>query len=237
MRQANPDTSIVIGYSVDPVGTGLVASLARPGGNTTGLASAIDDIVEKQVELLIAAVPNLSRVAVLTNPANSFTSLVIKDIEAAAQKARLSLLPLQAQNLQDIENAFNAMTKERVGALVVVVDAFLFAHRQRIAELALKSRLPSMFGNREYAQAGGLMSYGDSLQEFYRHAASYVNKIFKGAKPEELPIEQPVKFNLVINRKTADTWADDSAAALHICRRGDRIEMQFAAVHESASGT
>src|SRR5262249_19766511 len=141
-----------------------------PGGNTTGLASALDEIMTKQLGLLIAAVPNLSRVAVLNNPANSTLSVTLTGLKPAAQQAGMSLLLLEAQSSLEIENAFNTITKERVGALVVVVDALFFSHRQRIAELALKSRLPSMFGNREYAQVGGLMSYGDSLQAFYRHA-------------------------------------------------------------------
>src|SRR5262249_54466126 len=130
-------------------------------------------------------------------------SVTLTGLKPAAQQAGMSLLLLEAQSSLEIENAFNTITKERVGALVVVVDALFFSHRQRIAELALKSRLPSMFGNREYAQVGGLMSYGDSLQAFYRHAASYVNKIFKGAKPADLPVERPTKFFLVINSKTA----------------------------------
>jgi putative ABC transport system substrate-binding protein len=203
MRQANPNIPIVMAYSVDPVGQGVVASLARPGGNTTGLASALTDIMAKQVDFLITAVPNLARVALLTNPRSS-TSLYFKSVEAAAQQARINLLSAKAQNAEEIGSAFDTVTKEHVDAVIVAVDALFFAHRQRIAELALRKRLPSIFGNREYVEAGGLMSYGDSIREFLRHSASFVDKIIKGAKPGDLPIEQPTKFNLVINRKTAD---------------------------------
>jgi putative tryptophan/tyrosine transport system substrate-binding protein len=216
MKQANPNIPIVMGYSTDPVGQGLVASLARPGGNTTGLASALDEIMAKQVDLLVTAVPNLTRVAVLTNPANFTAPIIFKSVESTAQQARISLLPAQAQSAQEIESVFNTVTRERVDAVIVMVDALFFAHRQRIVELTLGARLPSMFGNREYAEAGGLMSYGDSLHEFYRRAATFVDKIFKGAKPSDLPIEHPTKFNLVINRKTADTLGLTISPRLYI---------------------
>jgi putative ABC transport system substrate-binding protein len=204
MQQTNPDIPIVMGYSIDPVGLGFVASLARPGGNTTGLASAVDDIMAKQVDLLLTAVPNLSRLAVLSNPGNSSSGVVLKAIEAAARQAKIGLMPARVQTAPEIASAFDAMTKERVDAVIVSVDAFFFARRQEIVELALRNRLPSIFGNREYAEAGGLMSYGESLSDFFRRAAIFVDKIFKGSKPRDLPIEQPTKFNLVINRKTAD---------------------------------
>jgi putative ABC transport system substrate-binding protein len=215
MQQANPNTPIVMGYSVDPI-EGLVASLARPGGNTTGLASAIEEIMAKQVDLLLAAVPNLRRVTILTNPASRTAQVIFKSAEAAAQQARLSVVPTKAQNAEEITRAFDTAARERVDAIVVSVDAVFFAHRQRIVDLALKQRLPSIFGNREYVEAGGLMSYGDSLQEFYRRAATFVDKIIKGAKPGDLPIEQPTKFNLVINRKTADALGIVIPASLHI---------------------
>jgi ABC-type uncharacterized transport system substrate-binding protein len=210
MRQANPATPIVMGYSSDPVGQGYVASLARPGGNTTGLANALEDSTAKQVDLLKTAVPSLSRVAALSNPANSTNVVSVAGITSAVKQAGIEFLPLQAQNTQGIERAFETMAREHVDALVVGGDALFFTNRQRIAALALEYRLPSMFSNREYAEAGGMMSYGDSLQEFYRRAASYVNKILKGAKPADLPIERPTKFNLVINRKTGTPLASQS---------------------------
>jgi putative ABC transport system substrate-binding protein len=204
MRQANPDVPIVMGYSINPVGLGLVASLARPGGNTTGLASAIEDIVGKQVDLLMSAVSKLARVAVLINPSNLGGDGFFKSVEAAARQTRISFVPAEAQNAEEIANVFNTLSKEGVDAMIVAVDALFFTHRQRIAELALRNRLPTIFGNREYVEAGGLMSYGDRIQEFFRYSAKFVDKIFKGAKPGDLPVEQPTKFNLVINRKTAD---------------------------------
>jgi putative ABC transport system substrate-binding protein len=216
MRQANLNTPIVIGYSVEPVEQGLVASLARPGGNTTGLASAMDEIMAKQVDLLVSTVAGLTRIAVLSNPDNSGTQIVFKSVEAAAKQARVSLVLVKSKTAEEITRAFDELSNGRVGALIVLVDPLFFAQRQRIAELALRNRLPSIFGNREYVETGGLMSYGDSLQEFYRRCAGFVDKIIKGAKPGDLPIEQPTKFNLVINRKTADALGLTIPAQLYI---------------------
>jgi putative ABC transport system substrate-binding protein len=204
MRRVNTNIPIVMGYSIDPVSQGLVPSLARPGGNITGLSSAMPDTLPKQVDLLITAMPNLSRVAVLLNPNNLMRLTSLKSVESAAWQGRITLTVLEARNRQEIENVFDSLTNEHVDALIVLVEAFFFVHRSRIAELALQHRLPTMFGNREYTVAGGLMSYGDSLKEFYRRAAYFVDKIFKGTKPADLPIEQPTQFNLVINRRTAD---------------------------------
>ena len=144
----------------------------------------------------------MSSVGVLANP-DSPNQVVVKSAQAAAQKAGLIVVPVQARNLQEIENAFATLSRDRVGGVVVVPDAGFFTDRQRIAELALRNRLPSIFSEREYVAAGGLMSYGESLADFYRRAASYVDKIFKGAKPADLPIEQPTRFYLVFNLKTA----------------------------------
>jgi putative tryptophan/tyrosine transport system substrate-binding protein len=204
LRQANPNTPIIMAYSTDPVGQGLVASLARPGDNVTGVASALDQIMAKQMDLLVSAVPKLTRVALLINPENSANRIVLQTVGAAAQQARISVLPVKAQNAVEIESVFDSMMKDRADAVIISVDGLFLAHRRRIAELALANGLPSMGGNREFAEAGGLMSYGDSIQEFARHAASFVDRIFKGAKAGDLPIEQPTRFNLVINHKTAD---------------------------------
>jgi putative ABC transport system substrate-binding protein len=203
MQQANPATPIVMAYSSDPVALGLVSSLARPGGNITGLASALEETVAKQLDLLVAAVPNLSRVAVLLNPANASSEVGVATLESAAKQTGIFLLPLRARTLQEIESVFGSVDAQRAGALIVRVDALFFSYRERIAQLALEHRLPSMFGTREYVQAGGLMSYGESNEEFIRRAASYVNRIFRGAKPADLPVERPTKFYLVINRRTA----------------------------------
>jgi putative ABC transport system substrate-binding protein len=216
MVGANPDTPIVLGYSTDPVAQGFAVSLARPGGNVTGLSTAIDEIVAKQVDLLVMAVPKLSRLALLINPANSQNAFLKKPVQAAARQARLSLVPMEARNAQDLGNVFGLVRSERVDAIIVAADSFFFSQRQRIADLALAQRVPSIFANREYAEAGGLMSYGDSVREFFRRAATFVDKIFKGAKPSDLPIELPTKFHLVINRKTADAIGITVPVSLYI---------------------
>jgi putative tryptophan/tyrosine transport system substrate-binding protein len=203
-QQATTTIPIVMAYSTDPVGNGFVASLARPGGNTTGLAGSSDDSAPKQLELLTTVMPKLSRVAILTNPHNPNSAAVMKSAQSAAEKVGLLVVPVEARSLQEIENAFAALAKQSIAAVMVGLDAVFFVHRQQLAQLALDNRLASMFAGREYAAAGGLMSYGESLREFFRRAAPFVDKIFKGAKPGELPIEQPTRFNLVINRKTAD---------------------------------
>jgi putative ABC transport system substrate-binding protein len=204
LQRATSTIPIVMAYSTDPVGNGLVASLVRPGGNITGLAGSSDDSSPKQLELLTTVVPSASRIGLLGNPDTETYSSVLKSAKDAAQKVGLSVVPIEARNLQEIELAFAALAKERVPAVMVASDAIFFGQRQRVAELALNNRLPTMFSLREYAEAGGLMSYGENVADFFRHSAFYVDKIFKGAKPGELPIEQPTRFNLVINRKTAD---------------------------------
>jgi putative ABC transport system substrate-binding protein len=203
-QQATATIPIVMGYSTDPVRSGFVASLAHPGGNTTGLAGSGDDSSPKQLELLATIVPKLSRVAYLTNPQSPTSVTLMKSAQSAAEKAGILLVTVEARNPQEIDDAFAAMAKQDVAAVMVGTDALLFIQRQQIAQLALRNRLASIFQLREYVVAGGLMSYGESLEEFYRRAASFVDKIFKGAKPGDLPIEQPTRFNLVINRKAAD---------------------------------
>ena len=203
-QQATTTIPIVMAYSTDPVGNGFVAGLARPGGNTTGLAGSSDDSAPKQLELLTTVMPRLSRVAILTNPHNPNSAAVIKSAQSAAEKVGLVVVPVEARSLEEIEDAFAAIAKQSIAAVVVGLDAAFFVHRQQLAQLALDNRLASMFPVRDYAAAGGLMSYGESLRDFYHRAASFVDKIFKGAKPSDLPIEQPTRFKLVINRKTAD---------------------------------
>jgi putative ABC transport system substrate-binding protein len=204
LQRATATIPIVMAYSTDPVGNGLVASLVHPSGNITGLAGSSDDSSPKQLELLTTIVPNVSRVGLLGNPDTETYSSVLNNVQDAARKVGLSLVPIEARNPQEIEDALAAFARERVLAVMVAVDAVFFGQRWRIAELALANRLATMFALREYAEAGGLMSYGENVADFFRRAASFVDKIFKGAKPGDLPIEQPTKFNLVINRKTAD---------------------------------
>jgi putative tryptophan/tyrosine transport system substrate-binding protein len=204
VREATSSIPIVMGFSTDPVGNGFIASLARPGGNITGLASSQDDAVPKQMELLTMIVPDLSRIGLLVDPSSPNSSPIVKNAQAVAGNAGLVLVPAEARNLQEVEGAFATLTNERVGAVIGVAGSVTFFYRERIAQLALKHRLPSIFPLREFVEAGGLMSYGESLFDFYRRAAVYVDKIFKGAKPADLPVEQPTRLFLIINRKTAD---------------------------------
>jgi len=188
----------------DPVGLGLVASLARPGGNITGLTAVVSpEIAGKQLELLKEAAPKVSRAAVLWNPATQGTALFLKETEIAARALGVELQLLEARSLNDFDSAFAAMTTKRAGALLVLGDVMFVTHRIRLAELVAKSRLPAMYGLREYVEAGGLMSYGPIASELFRRAATYVDKILKGAKPADLPVEQPTRFELVVNLKTA----------------------------------
>ena len=194
---------IVMAVAADPVAAGVVASLARPGGNITGLSSMAPDLVGKQLELLKEVVPRLSRVALLWNPANASSAPQLREAEGAARVLRVRLQPLEVRGPDDFESAFAAMTRERVGGLLVLNDPILLAHRARVADLAVKSRLPAVSALREHPEAGGLMAYGPNLTDMYRRAATYVDKILKGAKPADLPVEQPTRFELVINLKTA----------------------------------
>ncbi len=188
----------------DPVGTGLIASLARPGGNVTGVSgSAGLGLFAKQLELLKETVPKIRRVAILSNPTNAYHQLAIREVNVQARSLGVLLQLLEAQGPNEFDGAFAAMAKERVGALLVLSDAMLSSHRTRLADLAARSRLPAAYGVRESVEAGGLMSYGPSILDSYRQAATYVDKILKGAKPADLPVEQPTKFELVINLKTA----------------------------------
>jgi putative ABC transport system substrate-binding protein len=202
-QQATRTIPIVMSVVIDPLGSGLVASLARPGGNVTGLTIMASDLVGKQLEVLKEVVPKVSRVALLWNPANPGSAPQLREAEAAARALGVRLQTLEARDPQEIDSAFAAMTRERAGALVVLADAILLNQRRQIAELAAERRLPAVYGPSEHAAAGGLMAYSANLLDLERRAATYVHKILKGAKPADLPIEQPTKFELVINLKTA----------------------------------
>ena len=194
---------VMIGVG-DPVGLGLIASLARPGGNVTGVSFSVDlEIFGKGLELLKEIVPRVRRVAVLSNPANPAQALTIKDVKAAGRSLGVQLQLLEARGPNEFDGAFAAMAKERAEALLVVSDSMFLLHRARLADLAAKNQLPSMYGVREFVEAGCLMSYGPSIVANYRRAAFFVDKILKGAKPADLPVEQPTKFELAINLKTA----------------------------------
>jgi putative ABC transport system substrate-binding protein len=196
----------IVGVSMaDPVGLGSVASLDRPGGNITGLSFTVGgmETFGKHLQLLKEAVPGVSRVAVLGNPTNPAHGAALQDVKAAAQVLGVKLQPLEARGPSEFDNAFSAMTRERADALLVVADATLLQHRVRLADLATKHRLPTMYGLREHAEAGGLMAFAPTVDVMYRRAATFVDKILKGAKPGDLPVEQPTKYELVINLKTA----------------------------------
>ncbi len=202
-KNATTTIPIVMAIAGDPVGLGLVASLARPGGNVTGLSNVSVELAPKQLQLLKQAVPKVSRVAVLWNPGNKANALSFRELEVAARSLGVQLQPLEAQSPDDFDSAFAAMTRERAGALVVFPDALVLLHQRRIVDLAAKRRLPAMYALREAVDAGGLMSYSPSFTDLFRRAATYVDKILKGAKPADLPVEQPTKFEFVINLKTA----------------------------------
>ncbi len=193
----------IVMVAPDPVGLGLVASLARPEGNLTGLSYFNEAIVGKRLELLKELVPGLARVAVLKNPLMEVHAIFWKDTEAAARTLGVALQPLEVRGPEDFEAAFAAATRGNAQALIAFDDALTLAHRPRIVALAASSRLPAMYGLREFPDEGGLMSYGPSFVILFRRAASFVDKILNGAKPADLPVEQPTKFELVINRKTA----------------------------------
>jgi putative tryptophan/tyrosine transport system substrate-binding protein len=202
-QQATRTIPIVMSAVADPVGSGLVASLARPGGNVTGLTGMSPDLVGKQLQLLKQVVPEVSRVALLRHPDNLASQALLREAEAAARILGLRLQILEARNPQEIDSALTAMTRERAGALLIIPDALFGNQRRQIAELAIKGRLPSLFNIGEYAEAGGLMVYGPNFLDSERRAATYVHKILQGARPADLPVEQPAKFELVINLKTA----------------------------------
>ena len=203
-RNATKTIPIVMVAGGDPVGLGVVASLARPGGNTTGLTGTVGpEIAGKQLELLKEAVPKVSRMAVLWNPTTPGNALALREAEIAARALRVELQLLEARRLDDLEGAFATMSAKRAGALLVLGDVMFTTHRIRLADLALKTHLPAIYGAREFVHEGGLMSYGANLSDNFRRAADYVDRILKGAKPGDLPIERSTKFDLVINLKTA----------------------------------
>jgi putative ABC transport system substrate-binding protein len=202
-QQATATIPIVCGTMSDPVGNGFAKSLTRPGGNITGLSLTTTDMSPKHIELLKLLLPKLTRLSVLVNLGNPAHPAIVKSIAANAQKLGIKTETLDARNADGIERNFAIMKRERAEAVIVAVDGFFIAQRQQIAELALKEHLPSIFSAQEHVEAGGLMSYGQNLTDLYRRAAGYVDKIFKGAKPGDLPIEQPAVFSLAINRKTA----------------------------------
>jgi putative tryptophan/tyrosine transport system substrate-binding protein len=217
VKQQTQAIPIVMVNSNDPVGTGFVASLARPGGNVTGLSGISPELSAKRLELLKEAVPGLSRVAVMWNPDVRGAMFIYKETQSAASSMQLQLQSVEVSRADDFDRAFAALTTGRAEALIVVTSPFAFAVRDQLASLALKHRLPTMFGLREHVDAGGLIAYGPNNTAGWRRAATYVDKILKGAKP----VEQPTAFELVINLKTAKALGLTIAPSL--LRRADAV--------------
>lgn len=212
---------IVATVAIDPVRAGYAASLARPGGSITGLTNGIEDTLEKLVELLIVAVPKLKRIAVLNNPANGAHSSLLSSVQATARQTGKQILPMSVRTPEEIVNGFAANARKRVDAVIILPDAFLFQQRTQIAALALNNRLPSIYTQAQFPEVGGLMSYGPDVNDNLRRAGSFVEKILKGTKPGEIPFEQPTRYYLVINRKTATALGIKSTNEL--LARADKI--------------
>ena len=202
-KEATTTIPIVFPNSSDPVGTGVVASLARPGGNATGLSLMASDLSGRRLALLRELIPGMGRVAILWDSSNPGMALRVNETQSAATQAKLTLYDAGARNLDELEASFARMRDQRSDALVVTVEAFTLRHMTRIIEFASQQRIPTMYEDRTFVDAGGLVSYGPSSTDNFRRAATYVDKILKGAKPGDLPVEQPTKFELVINMKPA----------------------------------
>ena len=198
-KKASATIPIVFAGASDPVGTGLVSSLAQPGGNITGLSLMVPDLDGKRLELLKEAFPKVARVAFLWNPSGARGNLALTEMEAAAKALGLKLLSLEVRSLDDFEGAFARAKKERAQALITTTGALINTQQRRVLDFAAKNRLPAIYHYSEFVEAGGLMSYGPDNTDIWRRAATYVDKILKGAKPADLPIEQPKKFELIIN--------------------------------------
>jgi putative ABC transport system substrate-binding protein len=221
--KATSTIPIVIPTAFDPVGAGLATSLAKPGGNVTGLGMLVPEVSGKALALIKEAVPPLTRVAVLWNAANAANALVWRDVEATARAAGLALQSQQVRQPKDIEIAFAGITHDRPDGLLVLTDALLYQYQSQIAVFAIHTQLPAASNFREFAELGGLLSYGPNLGDMYRIAANYVDRILKGAKPADLPIAQPTKFELVINLKTAKALGVQLPASL-VARADEAIE-------------
>jgi len=202
-KNATKTIPIVMTNAADPVGTGLIASLAHPGGNVTGLSNLYEELGGKQLELLKEAFPKISRVAVLWDPANTSNVLWLKDLKIAADALRTTLQPQEVHVPADLEPAFAAIKREVTDAFSVLANSLTNTYRTRIVDFVAKSRFPAIYGDSQWVDTGGLMSYGPDYTDLYRRAAVYVDKILKGAKPADLPVEQPIKFEFIINLKAA----------------------------------
>lgn len=222
-KDATRTIPIVMAGGGDPVGLGLVASLARPGGNVTGPSMMNSEIIGKRMQLLKEILPGLARVAVLTNSVNPIHAIFWRETEPAARELGLELQPIEARVPEDFEAAFAAATRGKAGALIALDDALTYNYRARVVALAAANRLPALYGYREFPDEGGLMSYGANLASHYRHAAAYVDKILRGAQPGEIPVEQPTKFDLIVNLKAAKALGLELSPSL-LARADEVIE-------------
>ena len=222
-RQATTSIPIVFTVHADPVGLGHVASLARPGGNVTGLSMLLTELAAKELEMTKEAIPHATRIGVLWNPTTPSHVPALKAIEDAGEKLSVELRMVPARTLEDFDGAFSTMVREAVGAFLVVASPLIVGQRVPLARLALKHRLPGMFPFKENVEAGGLMSYGADRDELYRRAVQYVDKILKGIKPADLPVEQASKYQLVFNLKTAKALGLEIPATL-LARADEVIE-------------
>jgi putative ABC transport system substrate-binding protein len=203
VQRATSTIPIVVAVAPDPVRDGLAMSLAKPGSNITGLSSGIAEVIQKHVELLVTVVPRIARIAILLNPANAGHPPLLLSVQVAAQRSGKETLPVGASNPEEIERGFASMTRNKADAVIVLVDAMFRQQRRQIAGLALKHRLPSSYPSLQFPDDGGLLAYAANVNENFRRAAIFVDKILKGAKPGELPFELPTRYELVINLKTA----------------------------------
>lgn len=201
LKKITTTIPIVMGTATDPLGAGLIASLSHPGGNITGTSNVAVDISPKHLDILVTVVPKLTRVGVLSNPDTSSNAAMVKSVTAAAKK--VSIVAVEARTPQQIESAFAEFTRGGAGAVIVLLAPFFNDQRQQIAQLALKHRMPSISAVWGYAEAGGLITYGPNLAQHFRRAATFIDKIFKGAKPGDLPVEQPTTYETAVNRATA----------------------------------
>ena len=205
LRRKTSSIPIIFVWVNDPVGQGFVKSLARPGGNITGLSAIAPDLEGKRLELLREVVPHLAHVAFFLNPANEFHTVSLRQALAAAQALNITLQPREVRKSEDLDAAFAAIVKEKPDGLLILADRIFLHNRQRMMDFATEHRLPSVNAYRELVEAGGLTSYGPSYEEMHRRAADYVDRILKGARPGDLPVEQPTRFTLIVNLKAAKT--------------------------------
>ncbi len=221
VTKATKTIPVVMPTTIDPIGTGLVASLAHPGRNATGLTSIASDLCGKRLELIKEVISGISHVAVLSNPTSPTNPSQMKETKLAAESLGIRLQPLEVRVPEDFERVFHSATIQHVGSLVALDDVFVFTHRTQVVKLAAKTRLPAIYGFTEFVEAGGLMSYAANLSDSYRRSATYVDKILKGATPADLPVEQPKKFEFVINLKTAKQIG--LAIPPNVLARADRV--------------